>query len=214
MLSVLSEKNVIPPYGVAGGGNGAANRFVVVRNGRVIQPSDVPGKVSGFALQAGDLVREETAGGGGFGDPLIRDPELVAEDVRLDYLTAEQAGARYGVVFESDGAVDAVSTSARRLNLASERVTATLEISNEDDIDGPRRRISVPSALANDLNIVDGDLVELRGKAVAPLRGWARVEDSANSIISLGPTGMRLLGADPGDQLEIRAVQTAPEGVV
>ena len=214
MLSVLSEKNVIPPYGVAGGGNGAANRFVVVRNGKVIQPSDVPGKVSGFALQAGDLVREETAGGGGFGDPLIRDPELVAEDVRLDYLTAEQAGARYGVVFESDGGVDAVSTSARRLNLASERVTATLEISNEDDIDGPRRRISVPSALANDLNIVDGDLVELRGKAVAPLRGWARVEDSANSIISLGPTGMRLLGANPGDQLEIRAVQTAPEGVV
>ena len=214
MLSVLSEKNVIPPYGVAGGGNGAANRFVVVRNGKVIQPSDVPGKVSGFELQAGDLVREETAGGGGFGDPLIRDPALVAEDVRLDYLTAEQAGARYGVVFESDGGVDAVSTSARRLNLASERVTATLEISNEDDIDGPRRRISVPSALANDLNIVDGDLVELRGKAVAPLRGWARVEDSANSIISLGPTGMRLLGADPGDQLEIRAVQTAPEGVV
>ena len=214
MLSVLSEKNVIPPYGVAGGGNGAANRFVVVRNGKVIQPSDVPGKVSGFALQAGDLVREETAGGGGFGDPLIRDPALVAEDVRLDYLTAEQAGARYGVVFESDGGVDAVSTSARRLNLASERVTATLEISNEDDIDGPRRRISVPSALANDLNIVDGDLVELRGKAVAPLRGWARVEDSANSIISLGPTGMRLLGADTGDQLEIRAVQTAPEGVV
>ena len=214
MLSVLSEKNVIPPYGVAGGGNGAANRFVVVRNGKVIQPSDVPGKVSGFALQAGDLVREETAGGGGFGDPLIRDPALVAEDVRLDYLTAEQAGARYGVVFESDGKVDAVSTSARRLNLASERVTATLEISNEDDIDGPRRLISIPSALANDLNIVDGDLVELRGKAVAPLRGWARVEDSANSIISLGPTGMRALGADSGDEIEIRAVQTAPEGVV
>ena len=214
MLSVLSEKNVIPPYGVAGGGNGAANRFVVVRNGKVIQPSDVPGKVSGFALQAGDLVREETAGGGGFGDPLIRDPALVAEDVRLDYLTAEQAGARYGVVFESDGGVDAVSTTARRLNLASERVTATLEISNEDDIDGPRRRVSVPSGRANDLQIVDGDLVELRGKAVAPLRGWARVEDSANSIISLGPTGMRLLGADTGDQLEIRAVQTAPEGVV
>ncbi len=62
--------------------------------------------------------------------------------------------------------------------------------------------------------IFDGDVVELRGKAVAPLRGWARIEDSAKSIISLGPTGMRLLGADPGDQLEIRAVQTAPEGVV
>ena len=214
MLSVLSEKNVIPPYGVAGGNNGAANRFVVVRNGKLIQPSDVPGKVSGFGLQAGDLVREETAGGGGFGDPLNRDPALVAEDVRLDYLTAEQAEARYGVVFESGGGVDAASTSARRLSLASARVTATLEASNEDDIDGSRRRISVPRAMASDLCIVDGDLVELRGNAIAPLRGWARVVAVANNIISLGPTGMRLLDADHGDQLEIRTVQTAPEGVV
>ena len=40
MLSVLSEKNVIPPYGVAGGSNGAANRFVVLRDGDVVQPAD------------------------------------------------------------------------------------------------------------------------------------------------------------------------------
>ena len=214
MLSVLSEKNVIPPYGVAGGSNGAANRFVVVRKGKVIQPSDVPGKVSGFALQTGDLVREETAGGGGFGDPLNRDPALVADDVRLEYLTAEQAEARYGTVFGSDGRVDAASTSAKRVALAGARVTATLEISNEDDIDGPCRRIAVPKALAGDLKILDGGLVELRGKTVAPLRGWARIVDITSSVISLGPTGMRLLGTDPGDQVEIRAVQAAPEGVV
>ena len=214
MLSVLSEKNVIPPYGVAGGSNGAANRFVVVRKGKVIQPSDVPGKVSGFALQTGDLVREETAGGGGFGDPLNRDPALVADDVRLEYLTAEQAEARYGTVFGSDGRVDAASTSAKRVALAGARVTATLEISNEDDIDGPCRRIAIPKALASDLNILDGGLVELRGKTVAPLRGWARIVDVTSSVISLGPTGMRLLGTDPGDQVEIRAVQAAPEGVV
>ena len=214
MLSVLSEKNVIPPYGVAGGSNGAANRFVVVRKGKVIQPSDVPGKVSGFALQTGDIVREETAGGGGFGDPLNRDPALVADDVRLEYLTAEQAEVRYGTVFGSDGRVDAASTSAKRVALAGARVTATLEISNEDDIDGPCRRIAIPKALAGDLNILDGGLVELRGKTVAPLRGWARIVDVTSSVISLGPTGMRLLGTDPGDQVEIRAVQAAPEGVV
>ena len=214
MLSVLSEKNVIPPYGVAGGSNGAANRFVVERDGKVIQPSDVPGKVSGFALGAGDIVREETAGGGGFGDPLTRDPALVADDVDLEYLTADQAEARYGIVFAADGAVDAVATSTKRKALAGARESVTLEIANEDDIDGPRRRIAVPTALASNLGISEGDLVELRGKAVAPLRGWARVTEGTESVLSIGPAGMRLLNADPGDGIEIRAVHAAPEGVL
>ena len=214
MLSVLSEKNVIPPYGVAGGSNGAANRFVVERDGKVIQPSDVPGKVSGFALGTGDILREETAGGGGFGDPLIRDPALVADDVDLEYLTADQAEARYGVVFAVGGAVDAAATSAKREALAGARESVTLEMANEDDIDGPRRRIAVPSTLASNLGISEGDLVELRGKAVAPLRGWARVTEGTESVLSIGPAGMRLLNADPGDEIEIRAVHAAPEGVL
>lgn len=214
MLSVLSEKNVIPPYGVAGGSNGAANRFVVERDGKVIQPSDVPGKVSGFALSIGDIVREETAGGGGFGDPLTRDPAMVADDVDLEYLTAAQAEARYGVVFAAGGAVDAAATSAKREALAGARESVTLEIANEDDIDGARRRIAVPSTLAKNLGISGGDLVELRGKAVAPLRGWARVTEGTDFVLSIGPAGMKLLNADPGDGVEIRAVHAAPEGVL
>jgi len=214
MLSVLSEKNVIPPYGVAGGSNGAANRFVVERDGKVIQPSDVPGKVSGFALRTGDIVREETAGGGGFGDPLTRDPALVVDDVRLEYLSTEQAAARYGVVLGADGTVDTGATKEKREALAAARETVTLEIANEDDIDGPRRRIAVPSGLAANLGISEGDLVELRGKAVAPLRGWARVTEGTDAVLSIGPAGMRLLNADPGDGIEIRAVHAAPEGVL
>jgi N-methylhydantoinase B len=214
MLSVLSEKNVIPPYGVAGGSNGAANRFVVERDGKVIQPSDVPGKVSGFALRTGDIVREETAGGGGFDDPLTRDPALVVDDVRLEYLSTEQAAARYGVVLGADGTVDTGATKEKREALAAARETVTLEIANEDDIDGPRRRIAVPSGLAANLGISEGDLVELRGKAVAPLRGWARVTEGTDAVLSIGPAGMRLLNADPGDGIEIRAVHAAPEGVL
>ena len=214
MLSVLSEKNVIPPYGVAGGSNGAANRFVVERDGKVIQPSDVPGKVSGFALRTGDIVREETAGGGGFGDPLTRDPALVVDDVRLEYLSTEQAAARYGVVLGADGTVDTGATKEKREALAAARETVTLEIANEDDIDGPRRRIAVPSGLAANLGISEGDLVELRGKAVAPLRGWARVTEGTDAVLSIGPAGMRLLNADSGDGIEIRAVHAAPEGVL
>ena len=47
-FSALSEKNVLPPYGVCGGAAGAPNRFVVARDGRVVEPSALPGKVSGL----------------------------------------------------------------------------------------------------------------------------------------------------------------------
>ena len=73
-LSVLADHAIIPPFGVAGGHSGAHNRFVVVRDGEVIQPSPVPGKVGGFKLRKDDIVRVELAGGGGYGDPLDRDP--------------------------------------------------------------------------------------------------------------------------------------------
>jgi N-methylhydantoinase B len=45
-LSVLSDKNLIPPYGVRGGGTGAPNRFTVRRDGGEIEPSPQPGKVT------------------------------------------------------------------------------------------------------------------------------------------------------------------------
>lgn len=76
-LSVLSEKNLLPPYGVCGGRAGAPNRFYVRRDGQAIEPSPLPGKVSGFPLRAGDVVVMESSGGGGYGDPLARDPEPV-----------------------------------------------------------------------------------------------------------------------------------------
>jgi N-methylhydantoinase B len=69
-LSVLSDKNIIPPFGVAGGRGGAGNRFTVIRNGAVIEPSAIPGKVGGFALAQDDIVCVATSGGGGFGDRL------------------------------------------------------------------------------------------------------------------------------------------------
>ncbi|MBK17654.1 MAG: 5-oxoprolinase [Rhodospirillaceae bacterium] len=214
MLSVLSEKNVIPPYGVAGGSNGAANRFVVERDGDVIEPSDVPGKVSGFALRTDDIVREETAGGGGYGDPLTRNPEKVAEDIRLGYLTNNQAKIRYGVIVGKDGDIDAAATAKKRDALSTNRISATLEIANEDDLEGPSRRIPIPTSLVEKLDISEGDLIELRGKAVAPLRGWARVSDGQDAVIVIGPVGIKLLNANPGDTVEVRAVQAAPDGVL
>ena len=214
MLSVLSEKNVIPPYGVAGGSNGAANRFTVLRDGRLVEPSDVPGKVSGFSLKKGDIVREETAGGGGYGDPLERAPSRVAADLRDGYLTADQAAARYGVFFGPDGRPDEAATSAKRDALRGRRVFIRLETAGEDDIDGPRRCFVLAQALARRLGVGAGDLIELRGPAAVPLRGWVRVtEQGPANAIALGPAGLRLTGASPGDRVEVRAVRAAPAGM-
>lgn len=212
MLSVLSEKNVIPPYGVAGGSNGAANRFVVLRDNEVIQPSDVPGKVSGFALRKGDIVREETAGGGGYGDPLSRDPADVAHDVAQGYLTAGQAAVRYGVVLGDDGEPDMVATMNARTDLESNRPLITAEAGNEDAMDGPRRVFVLSPGLAGRLGVKDAAMIELRGPAAVPLRGWVRItaDGGSDDSLSLGPDALRLIGASPGDQIDARAVQAVP----
>ncbi|TIX44457.1 MAG: hypothetical protein E5V19_00950, partial [Mesorhizobium sp.] len=57
-------------------------------------------KEQDIALRAGDRVRVGTPGGGGYGDPLARDPELVLRDVRLGYYTTEQAKEMFGVVLD------------------------------------------------------------------------------------------------------------------
>jgi N-methylhydantoinase B len=56
----------------------------------------------------------QSGGGGGFGDPMERDPALVAEDVREGYVTRAVAQNVYGVVLTPEGDIDAVATNLRR----------------------------------------------------------------------------------------------------
>jgi N-methylhydantoinase B len=211
MLSVLSEKNVIPPHGVNGGGNGAANRFTVVRGGEVVEPSNMPGKVSGFALRHGDIVREETAGGGGYGDPLARDPGRVAADVRAGYLARDQAARRYGVVLAGDGAADAGATATRRSELRAARATVRLAGANEELFEGPRRVCRLSPPLAGRLGIAAGDLIEIVTGQGAPVRAWARLDASADTDAILGPSAFALLRCAPGETVAVRAVRPSPE---
>jgi N-methylhydantoinase B len=120
-LSVLAEKAVLPPFGVSGGAAGATNRFWVRRNGQRAQSSPLPGKVSGFPLELGDVLLMESSGGGGFGDPLERDPERVAADAAEGYVTSAAAEAIYGVVLR-EGAPDAAATATRRASLRATRL--------------------------------------------------------------------------------------------
>ena len=209
-LSVLSDKNVIPPYGVNGGRSGAANRFTVVRDGAVIEPSPVPGKVSGFALLAGDVVQSESAGGGGFGDPLSRASERVLADVRRGYLSVGQAERRFGVVLEA-GALDREATEAMRARLRADRVRVALEAANQDAFDGPRRLFDLPASVAARLGLNPGDMVELSSGRGAAVRGWCRSTSAGDgAALALGPSGLSLLDAAPGDVVEVRAVAATP----
>ena len=55
-----------------------------------------------------------SGGGGGFGDPMERDPKLVAEDVREGYVSPAVAQTVYGVVLTAAGDVYVVATKSRR----------------------------------------------------------------------------------------------------
>jgi N-methylhydantoinase B len=96
-LSFLMDHGRFGPPGLLGGTDGARNEVVVHRaGGAYVSPHW--SKDEGLHLVAGDAIDVRTPGGGGYGDPLARDPELVLRDVRRGYSTAEDAGRDYGVV--------------------------------------------------------------------------------------------------------------------
>ena len=95
--SVLSDRAAIPPFGVGGGTSSRSYRVAVRRNGSEnVFPT--PGKVTGHPVRRGDVVVMESGGGGGYGDPLERDPEAVRADVREGFVSAERAREGYRTV--------------------------------------------------------------------------------------------------------------------
>ena len=84
------------PQGALGGQDGGVNRVEVMQGGTSFVPEHLS-KAQDIALTAGDRVRVRTPGGGGYGPPSNRDPALVAEDVRLGRISAEEATRAYSV---------------------------------------------------------------------------------------------------------------------
>ena len=211
-LSVMSDKNVIPPYGVKGATNPAANRFIVLRDENVVEPSPIPGKVTGFPLGPGDIVRMEAAGGGGYGDPLARDPQAVQRDVKDELISEVQASMRFGVVLKPDDSVDKAKTKKRRSELQAARVMLTVQTANDEMFDGPKRQIMISDEAARQLAVDDGDMIEITAGKGANVRGWARISEAdGNGAVILGPSTLRLIQASPGEIAQVRVVRRAPE---
>ncbi|MBT6256952.1 MAG: methylhydantoinase [Alphaproteobacteria bacterium] len=106
------------PQGVRGGKDGAVNTVTVWRNGEASIPPHLS-KQQDIPLQSGDRVVVATPGGGGYGDPLTRDPDAVKMDVMLERYTHDQAKEWFGVIITTDGEVDITATREQRKQAAT-----------------------------------------------------------------------------------------------
>ena len=111
-LSCLGDRELYPPFGILGGKPGA--RHGLILNAGSPGQENLTLKVVGRQLVAGDRITILAGGGGGYGDPLDRDPALVAADVRKGYVTPQHAAEAYGVVVSASGEVDGRATSELR----------------------------------------------------------------------------------------------------
>ena len=117
-ISVHDERWLTYPWGVNGGEPGMRSTKRLVRSDG--GQEWLPAKCEGIRVQKGDLLYFNTWGGGGWGDPYERDPELVRADVARSLVSAEGA-RRYGVVLADDGAVDQAATESLRTELREKR---------------------------------------------------------------------------------------------
>jgi N-methylhydantoinase B len=139
VLSVRSDRRAVLPYGIGAGRPGTPSE------NRLTSGSDEAVMPSKFSrpVVAGDRFYHRTAGAGGWGDPLDRDPDAVAVDVRGGVLSVERAAMEYGVVFPAgSSSPDAAATEALRSRRRAAR---------REPAPGP-----VPTALADRMSGLDG----------------------------------------------------------
>lgn len=206
--SVQTDRTTVPPYGLLGGEPGASTGTHVRSGGKRID-FDTPGKVAGFRMRAGDVLVMESAGGGGWGDPLEREPELVAADVAQGLVTTGQALARYGVVLSSEDAPDLALTRRRReLMRRQETWMKIAPLGDRPGHAGERGRQRLVY-LHPDSGLPERALVELQGEHPAPLRAWVswdpRVSERA---VAIEDSALQVLGSSPGGRVRARVLAT------
>ncbi|MSP88273.1 MAG: hydantoinase B/oxoprolinase family protein [Alphaproteobacteria bacterium] len=120
-LQLRSDRRHNPPYGLMGGSHGQPSNNMLEDKGSW---SQIPTKFT-RALSKGQAIRHTTAGAGGYGDPLHRDPALVMHDVRNGKVTPEAAKRDYGVVVLANPLrIDDSATAQLRTRQAQHRVAA------------------------------------------------------------------------------------------
>ncbi len=119
ILQVRSDRRTHRPYGLYGGAPGTSSESLLdpgTANERIL-----PAKLT-MTLRRGEVFRHRLAGAGGWGDPLVRDPALVARDMANGLVGPAAAERDYGVVASGDPPrVDGAATAALRARLKTSR---------------------------------------------------------------------------------------------
>ncbi|MEP4889338.1 MAG: hydantoinase B/oxoprolinase family protein [Aliiglaciecola sp.] len=117
-IAIHDDRWLTYPWGVNGGAPG-------MRSTKLLQRADgseetLPAKCEGIEVKKGDILYFNTWGGGGWGDPLQREPQLVLDDINRSLVTVEGA-LGYGVVISDDLSIDTQATADLRAKMAAER---------------------------------------------------------------------------------------------
>ncbi len=96
-LQVRSDKRQYPPFGLSGGKPGTSSTNVLTPGPQ----AELLPTLAVRSIRRGDVFSHRLAGGGGWGDPLDRDPELVRIDVWNEKISSEYAYSEYGVVMNN-----------------------------------------------------------------------------------------------------------------
>jgi N-methylhydantoinase B len=104
-------RTILAPWGIRGGGSGLVGEAYIKPAGEADFHREDPYRT---LLAAGSSVTIMTAGGGGWGEPLDREPARVRMDVIEEYISRDDARATYGVVLDDANNVDEAATAKLR----------------------------------------------------------------------------------------------------
>jgi N-methylhydantoinase B len=115
-MTIMGQRERLPIAGVSGGLPGSVTRFGLRRAGG-LKEEPLACHQEGLVLREGDTIVVDTCNGGGWGDPLDRDPAVVSAEVRRGLLTVADARRVFGVIID-----DPEATANSRIALRKERL--------------------------------------------------------------------------------------------
>jgi N-methylhydantoinase B len=130
-VSAVFERMKVSPWGLFGGGHGNNAAILIKKRGdttfrtfKEVYQTVSPAKFVNCVVRPGDQILLQAPGGGGYGDPLKRPPELVVRDIDQEFISVEAGRSLYGVaVRKIDGRyeLDAAATEALRASMQRAR---------------------------------------------------------------------------------------------
>ncbi|MFT5711622.1 MAG: N-methylhydantoinase B [Glaciecola sp.] len=117
-IAIHDDRWLTYPWGVNGGVPGMRSTKILIRADG--SEETLPAKCEGVEVKKGDILYFNTWGGGGWGDPFKREPQLVLDDVNRS-LVSVQGARSYGVVIKDDMSIDQAATTALRAEMSGVR---------------------------------------------------------------------------------------------